>query len=149
MLCLASQAVQGCICLPEGLPFPNEQKDTIQAIIALHLQAQISSAQVTSDKVNLQTSLPFMLFLRSALLMRHYHMMYFIVSINLLLSLSTNKISIMKQTFIEHLHVWAGMLNVNVFITYLSKTLKYILSIGVIRVSWIYLGLLCNALFSC
>lgn len=76
-------------------------------------------------------------------------MMYFIVSINLLLSLSTDKISIMKYTFIEHLHVWAGMLNVNVFITYLSKTLKYILSIGVIRVSWIYLGLLCNALFSC
>ena len=45
--------------------------------------------------------------------------------------------------------MWAGMLDVNVFITYLLKNLKYILSVGVVRVSWIDLGLLYNALFSC
>ena len=34
-------------------------------------------------------------------------------------------------------NVWAGMLDVNVFISYLSKNWKYILSVGVVGVSWI------------
>ena len=29
--------------------------------------------------------------------------------------------------------MWAGMLDVNVFITYLFKILKYILSVGVVK----------------